>query len=1198
MIYRFGDCELDDERYELRRAGKVVTIEPKVFNVLTYLIRHHDRVVTKEELLERFWPGTFISESALTRCLTMVRKAVQDNAAGQRMVKTARGYGYRFVAAIATGTRELPAVQALQAAPEQGISLQDAAMVSAPASGPASSPSTSDPANQSERSVVQAERKHVTVLWAALQGVTALSQAVASEVLHDLLERVFHLFYTEVSRVEGCIVQHTADSMTALFGAPIAYEDHAVRALHAAREIQYGLNVYARELQRMHGVNLTLRLGLHTGPVVVGSLGNDAWGRVAQSFTARLAYHLQEHAQAGSIYVSDAVRQQTEGFFQFNDLGVRRLPEVAQPLRIYVCIDVAKGSSRLQASLRRRVSVFLGRERDIEFLKALWTKANHGQGQVVCLFGEAGIGKSRLAYEFRQTVRAASVLEAQTLSYGQSMPYHAIIPLLRSVLEISDNDLLPRQRQHVRARLAAIQPLLADDEPLLAHLLGISVVPPQLPPLPPEEQKQRLQHICLQVIVRHTSTKPLCLLIEDLHWLDRSSQELLDRLVAALARLPILLLGTARPGFHHAWSDYTYFHRLNLEPLAEAHTDTLVRNHFWPHDASNALKALIREHTEGNPFFVEEMLHSLQEDELVALQGNKYILKASKKPEVPSSVRDVLAARIDRLASDPKEMLQIGAVIGRAFPLWLLEVITHRTHLQTNLAPLCQLELIYHQAALPEPTYVFKHALTQEVAYESVLPQTRKMLHGRIAQALEGRYAARLEEVVPLLAHHFSLAGFWLQAVQYGWQAAQKAYRLGQLHEAVMLLELAQAWLLQLPESQSRQETLIDLQLDTGWSLLYLGQSDRLSRMCRDAEPVACALGDHVRRAKVCFLHGLSYCFRSEYKHAELYFLYALKHLEEAGEDTLITSTTLALLYNAQGQWNKAAPLLTASIQTYEARQIQTTYPDWGLDYLPYAMCCVVLAHILALQGRVKEAKAVVHKVSTPALHHAANLVTKAHCAGWYSLFAAVLGEDLGALAYADDILTRTTEIEAPIFRFGGYTAKGTALLAVEDFAGVRKACEQALQAVAGTSHRDGLALVYANLTRANLALGDWAAAKCAYQAGLPLVQLTPERDTPRFDCLNAQLLASGNAPDFAQAEAFFAKSMQADEAAGATLLAAQTCFFLAQMLLCKGDDARARALFTTLHEQFRRWHVPVWQRKCKQALTSLVAASQKHMGG
>jgi ATP/maltotriose-dependent transcriptional regulator MalT len=368
--------------------------------------------------------------------------------------------------------------------------------------------------------------------------------------------------------------------------------------------------------------------------------------------------------------------------------------------------------------------------------------------------------------------------------------------------------------------------------------------------------------------------------------------------------------------------------------------------------------------------------------------------------------------------------------------------------------------------------------------------------------------------------------------------------------------------------------------------------------MCHEAEPVACALGDRGRRAKVCFLHGLSYCFRSEYKYAEPYFLHALKHLQEAGEDTLTASTTLALLYNAQGQWRKAAPLLTASIQTYEARQTQTVYPDWGLDYLPYAMCCVVLGHILALQGRVREAKVVVHKASTLALHRAANLVTKAHCAGWYSLVAAALGEDLGALAYAEDILTRTAEIEAPIFRLGGYIATSTALLAVEDFAGARRACEQALQAVAGTSHRDGLALVYVNLTRANLALGDWAAAQCAYQAGLPLVRLTPERDTPRFDCLKAQLLASGNSPDFAQAEAFFAKSMQADEAAGATLLAAQTCFLLAQMLLCKGDVARARDLFTTLQAQFRTWHVPVWQRKCKQALTTLLAVSRQHTGG
>jgi hypothetical protein len=500
----------------------------------------------------------------------------------------------------------------------------------------------------------------------------------------------------------------------------MAHEDHTIRALHAALGLQQALSAYANELQRTRAITLDVGMGIHTGPVVVGTSDNAARpGYTAQGFAIYLAERLQALVTGGAICVSAAVQQQAAGFFRFDDHGVCTLPDITQPLHVYTCTGVAQGTLRLEAFLHRYRSQFLGRERDMDLLGTLWARARRGQGQVVLLFGEAGVGKSRLAYEFQRTLAEGRRLQAQTLSYGQSMSYHVMIPLLRTLLGLTDHNTLQQQRQHLHACLAAAQPSLAADEPLLAHLLGVPLEPDQLPTLPPEERKRRLQHACLQVMLQHAAEQPLCLLIEDLHWLDNSSQELLDLVVTSSARQPVLLLGTARPGFQDTWADRSYFHRLTVEPLSDEYTDTFIHNYFRPHDACAALKALIRARTAGNPFFVEEMLRTLQEHALIVLQDGVYVLKPDAHLDIPASVHGVLAARIDRLPSEAKHLLQTAAVIGTEVPVALLGTIAELSDkaLHHGFMHLQAAELLYETRRFPEHVYTFKYALTHEVAY-------------------------------------------------------------------------------------------------------------------------------------------------------------------------------------------------------------------------------------------------------------------------------------------------------------------------------------------------------------------------------------------------------------------------------------------------------------------------------------------------
>jgi class 3 adenylate cyclase/DNA-binding winged helix-turn-helix (wHTH) protein/tetratricopeptide (TPR) repeat protein len=779
VIYVFGDVELDEERCELRRAGAPIRLEPKAFRVLVYLVRHRERVVTRDELLEQFWSGEFVTESALAHCIVKARQAVGERGMAQWAIKTVHGHGYRFIAAVVTRLSKVETT----AVPQTPLPF-----MSAEAPPTADAPEPFPPQPRTSRDSPEGERKQATVLSVGVKGIPTLAQALDPEVLPTVLRRLFNLLRLEVQRVEGHVSLVTGDGLRAVFGAPIAHEDHAVRALHAALGVQRAFAAFAEDLRRTQGSILTLRIGLHAGPVVVGAIDSEGHlDDTAQGFTSYLADGLQQLAREGTIAVSEMVRRQTEGFFRFKDLGEWALPDIAQPMYVYECAGVNQASTRLEALLRRHLSAFRGREREIDLLNALWTRARGGQGQVVCLFGEAGIGKSRLAYEFQRTLAEACTLRAQALSHGQAMPYHAFIPLLRALLQVSGNDALYDQRQQIRTRLHTIDPRLAEDEPQLLHLLGIFLDAEPLPSLSPEAWKRRLQHVCQQLILSQAAERPLCLLIEDGHWMDSSSRELLDLLVMSLVSRRILLLVTARPGFRHTWDDLTNFHRLMVEPLTEAHTNALIRHYLQPHDAAPALKALVRDRTGGNPFFVEELLHALQEQELLTLGDDGHAMKAGAYPDLPSSVHGVLAARVDRLPAAEKRLLQTAAVGGMEVPLSLLEAIAGEPQdmFERGLLHLQAAEFLYEAGHLPERTLAFKHALTHEVVYGSLLRERRRALHAQILETLEARSPGHLDEQVELLAHHAFQGGVWGKAFVYLRKSGDKARQAYATREAI-----------------------------------------------------------------------------------------------------------------------------------------------------------------------------------------------------------------------------------------------------------------------------------------------------------------------------------------------------------------------------------------------------------------------------
>ena len=443
-------------------------------------------------------------------------------------------------------------------------------------------------------------------------------------------------------------------------------------------------------------------------------------------------------------------------------------------------------------------------------------------GQVVCLVGEAGIGKSRLAYECQQAFGAARWRTVQALSYGQAMPYHAVIPLLRTVLGVADTASPTQQRQAIHTHLAALDPALAADTPLLVLLLGVSVTAAELPALDPEVQRRRLQHACCQVLLQQATDAPLCLLVEDGHWLDPSSQELLDLLVAALARRPILLLCTARPGFRHPWTDYTYFHQMAVAPLGAAETAALVRDLVRPYAVAPALVAWIHARTGGNPLFVEELVRTMQAQGLFVLQGNLYEVDEARRHTLPASVQGIVQTRLDRLPAAEKSLLQIAAVIGPAVSVPVLQALVHGTpeELHRRLRALQAAELLYETGTMPSPTYTFKHALVQDAAYQSLLPRTRQQYHQQIAQVLEQQFPDTVATQPELLAQHYTAAGLPTHAIPYWQEAGQQARQRSANQEAVQHLTTGLALLATLPETPARAQQELDLRLALGAALI------------------------------------------------------------------------------------------------------------------------------------------------------------------------------------------------------------------------------------------------------------------------------------------------------------------------------------------------------------------------------------------
>ena len=674
--------------------------------------------------------------------------------------------------------------------------------------------------------VPEGERRLVTALFVDIINSTGLEQDLDPEEARAIIDPALGLMIDAVRRYDGHVVQSTGDGIFALFGAPIAHEDHPQRSLYAALRLQEEIRRLSDRLRTEGRTPIQIRAGVNTGEVVVRPIktGEGQTEYTPVGHTVNLASRMQSLANAGAIIISDSPRNLVEGYFALRSLGPTRLKGLNESVRVYEVAGLGPLRTRLERSAGRGLSKFVGRSKEREIFRLAAQLAKSGSGQLVAVVAEPGVGKSRLVFEFKvETGGDWTVLEAFSVSHGKGSSYLPVIELLHSYFGITKGDDPATRREKVAKHIGAFNSSLETALPYLLALLEIEDDKERLAGMDPQLRRSRTFEAVVRLLLAEASQHPLILIFEDLHWLDDESQALLDLLVESMANSRILLLVNYRPEYALHWGDKTYCHLLRLESLERDSADEMLSAILGKSIELLPLKQLIIETTGGTPFFMEETVQALfDEGALKRSDGMVKLVKPLASLRIPPTVQTILAARIDRLRNDEKNLLQTLAVLGREFVLNLARSVAGRSEdeFERLIANLQLGEFVYEQPSITDVEYIFKHALTQEVAYNSILLERRKQLHEDAGRAIESLYPSSLDDHVADLAHHFSRSANQAKAVEYLRLAGMQAIARGALPQAVQNLEGALALLRTFPEGPARDQ--LELQVLSPLGTAYI----------------------------------------------------------------------------------------------------------------------------------------------------------------------------------------------------------------------------------------------------------------------------------------------------------------------------------------------------------------------------------------
>jgi class 3 adenylate cyclase/tetratricopeptide (TPR) repeat protein len=771
----------------------------------------------------------------------------------------------------------------------------------------------------SQRDRIEGERKQVTVMFCDMEGFTQLSERLGPEEAYTIMDQVYEILIHKVHDYEGTVNEFTGDGIMALFGAPIALEDAPQRAIRSAYAIHREMSRFNDKIkqEKQNIPPIKMRIGIHTGPVVVGTLGNDL--RVefkAVGDTVNLASRMEGLAVPGSTYVSEDTFKLTEGLFRFEALGEYAVKGKADTVKAYRVIAPSTSRTRFDVSAERGLTPFVGRGRELEILLDAFERAKTGRGQAISLMSEAGVGKSRLLYEFRKAVSNEDVTfqEGKCLSYSRGVTYHPVIDIVKSNFDIKEGD----GDLEIKEKLQRGLKILGEDEastlPYLLELLSVKDSGIDKIMISPEGKRDRIIETLKKIVLKGSEIRPLIMAIEDLHWVDKSSEDVFKYLLESIPGAAVFLIFTYRPEFVHTWGAKSFHNQLTLNRLSNRESLAMVTYLLATEDFDRNLEELILEKAEGVPFFIEEFIRSLKDLKIIEREDNKYnIAKGIEMVTIPSTIQDVIMARVDNLPEASKKLLQTGSGIEREFSYQLIKRITdlQEQELLSQLSILKDSELLYERGIYPGSTYIFKHALTQEVVYDSILTRRKKKLHEEIANAIEELYKENIVEHYGVLSEHYVKSENYEKGADYSKLASRKAGKTAAMNDAISYTQKRITCLEKLVETDEVQKNIIDARTNLG---LYYNQMNYFVNSKEAVEPIieqALKRGYQNRLSQIYTILGTYYwTIEEKFSEAFNYLEQALKIAEKIRDVLSLTTASFwlgaALAFDCE--FDKAKP--------------------------------------------------------------------------------------------------------------------------------------------------------------------------------------------------------------------------------------------------------------------------------------------------
>jgi class 3 adenylate cyclase/tetratricopeptide (TPR) repeat protein len=1038
------------------------------------------------------------------------------------------------------------------------------------------------------RDAVEGERKQVTVLFADLKSSMELLVDRDPEEIGPVLDQVLEAMMEAVHRYEGTVNQVMGDGIMALFGAPLAHEDHAVRACYAALRLQERIAALGEAVQRSHGLPLHVRVGLNSGEVVVRSIGSDlrlSYAAVGQ--TVHLAARMEQMARPGSILATADTVAMAGPRVRTRALGPVPVKGLPAPVQVHEILGAAAVQSRVEAAAQRGLTRFVGRELELARMVDVLESVGGAAGQVIAVTGEAGVGKSRLVHEFCVRARAegALVAEAVAAPYGRATGDRPGLDMIRRYFGLASGDDPGAVRHRIAARMVALDPALEEAVPATLWLLGVLRPGGAFYALDPAARRRRALEAMVRLVAAEARRQPFVLVFEDLQWIDSETEAALDGLITALPPSTLLVL-TYRPEYVDRWRSRQDCTRLRLEPLDPLAAATMLDALLGDDPGVRPLRGPLIDRTGGNPLFLEECVRALAASGVLAGErGAHRLARPATTVEVPATVRSVLEARIDRLPPEQKRVLQCAAVIGDEFPVALLEAIADLPPdgVRRALRGLEEAELVAETALFPDVGHVFVHALIHDVAYHGLLHDRRRALHARIVEVLE-RSGAEERDEVERLAHHAFSGELWERAVTYLRQAGQR--HLGRLpgRETIGLFERALVALAHLPDTPDTRALAVDLRCDLRNALVPVGDHARLLAVLREAEALAVALGDDRRLGRVTsYLSNCLWNVGESEASAEA-GLRTLAIAERLGDLDLevISNLSLGGAYRTLGDYRQAVEFLRRNVGLLRGDAEQETF---GLAGLASVLSRGHLAWSLAELGEFDEAVARAEEaIRIAETADQAYSLAHAHLGlGGVLLRQGRVGE---AMAVLERGLAHTRDV--PVLR----PPMAADLAVVYAVAGrSARALALATEAVQGASHmgRVGrLSLLTTHLGEVHLLAGRLDEAAAQARRALVLARDLKERGNEVYALRLLGVVAAERTPaDAAEAQACFTAAIQVAEGLGMRPLLARCHLGLGRLARQAGDGPGAAKHLETAGALLRELGMTFWLERLDRSHVS-----------